>query len=117
MKKSSFYLAHPIKDYMTHSPHVIGKEEPLAEASEKMRVHDVRHLPVLDGEKLVGILSERDLFFIETFKSVDPRTTPVQAAMNPDTYAVSPETTLREVVKTMANHKYGSAVVFRNATV
>src|SRR5437879_4833811 len=50
-----------IRDYMTPAPHTIGVEQPLAVAAALMQAHHIRHLPVLHGGKLVGILSERDV--------------------------------------------------------
>ena len=96
---------------MTPSPHTIGQEQPLSVGYRLMREHGIRHLPVLHGGKLVGVLSQRDLHFIETLEDVDPEKVEVNEAMTQDTYAVGPRTTLRKVAAEMAEHKYGSAVV------
>ena len=97
--------------YMTPSPHTIGREQSLSEAHQLMRSHGIRHLPVLDGERLVGVISQRDLHLFETLDDVDPEKIAVSEAMSEDTYAVSPESTVREVAAHMANHKLGSAVI------
>jgi acetoin utilization protein AcuB len=100
-----------IRTFMTRSPHTIGQEQTLAIAHQVMREHNVRHLPVLEAGKLVGILSQRDLHLIETLRDVDPETTPIVEAMTADVYVTGPNAPLEEVATTMAEHKYGAAVV------
>jgi acetoin utilization protein AcuB len=100
-----------IRKYMTSNPVTIGQEQTLDVAHRVMREHRVRHLPVLQGGKLVGVLSQRDLHLIETLNDVDPATTTVEDAMTMDVYVTAPSTPLAEVVSVMADHKYGSAVV------
>jgi acetoin utilization protein AcuB len=103
--------------YMTPSPHSIGRDQPLARAHELMRKHRIRHLPVLDGGVFVGLVSQRDLHFIETLRDVDPEAVLVEEAMSPDPYFVAPDTPLREAALQMAEHKYGAAVVVEGTTV
>jgi acetoin utilization protein AcuB len=67
---------------MTPSPHTIGIEQPLSVAAEPMRAHQIRHLPVLHGGKLVGILSERDVQLVSGVPSVDPAAIKVEDAMS-----------------------------------
>jgi acetoin utilization protein AcuB len=111
--------AHPegrsIRQYMTPAPHSIGRDQPLSLAQERMRNEGIRHLPVLQGGKLVGILSQRDALLIETLRDVDPAKTTVEDAMSTDVYVVSPDTPLRDVARDMAERKYGCAVVAQGA--
>lgn len=100
-----------VEHFMTHAPHTIGHDQPLSEAHRLMREHGIRHLPVLDRGKLVGVLSLRDLHFFETLADVDPDRICVSEAMSTDTYTVGPRTTLRRVAAEMADHRYGSVVV------
>jgi acetoin utilization protein AcuB len=100
-----------IRKFMTTNPHTIGREQSLAVAHQMMREHRVRHLPVLEGGKLVGIVSQRDLHLIETLRDVDPDKTTVEEAMTMDVYVTAPNTPLEEAARVMAEHKYGSSVV------
>jgi len=106
-----------IQKYMTPHPHTIGKEQKLSIAHEFMSKHQIRHLPVLDGGKLVGILTDRDLRLVESFKDVDPKKLNVEDAMTQTSYTVSPDAPLNEVAAEMAEHKYGSAVVMQSNQV
>lgn len=101
----------PIERFMTPAPHTIGHDQPLSKAHRIMREHGVRHLPVLQGGRLLGLVSERDLDFIEALSDVDPNEVTVSEAMTPDTYTVGPKAPIEEVARHMAEHKYGSAVV------
>ena len=106
-----------IQKYMTTSPHSIGIDQVLSKAHSMMHDHKIRHLPVLDGGKLVGMLTDRDLGLVESLRGVDPTTVTVEEAMASTVYAVSPETPLDEVVQSMGEHKYGSAVIMQNNKV
>jgi acetoin utilization protein AcuB len=109
--------AIPIEKYMTSGPHSVGAEQTLEHAAGVMKKHDIRHLPVLHGGKLVGIVSDRDLRLIEALADVNPALMTVSDAMASTVYSVSPETPIHEVVSMMAAHKYGSAVVMKNGKV
>jgi acetoin utilization protein AcuB len=100
-----------VSERMTPTPHLIGDEQSLKTAHDLMRLHAIRHLPVLHGGKLTGILSQRDLALVETLHDVDPEQVRVEEAMSQDVYAVSPRTPLKQVVGEMAVRKFGSAVV------
>ena len=100
-----------VADFMTPSPHSIGMNQSLEEAHRLMRDNRIRHLPVLDGGKLVGLVSERDLHLLETFRDVNATKVTVEEAMTSDPFVVAPETPLTKVALEMWKYKYGSAVV------
>jgi acetoin utilization protein AcuB len=103
-----------IADYMTTSPHSVGNDQPLLHAHQVMRDHQIRHLPVLSGGRLVGILSDRDLAFVENMRDVDAAKVRVDEAMTPTPYSVKKTANLGQVAREMAEHRYGSAVVMEN---
>lgn len=100
-----------VRPYMTATPHSVRPDMPLSAADKLMHEHGFRHLPVLQGGRLIGLVSQRDIRLIETLKDVDPKTVTVEDAMSQDLYEITPDTPLEEVAASMAAHKYGSAVV------
>jgi acetoin utilization protein AcuB len=106
-----------IQKFMTTSPHSIGVEQPLSKAHDMMRTLGIRHLPVLHGGKLLGMLTDRDLHLVESLAGVDPTKVKVEDAMSTVVYSVGPDCPLDEVVGTMGEHKYGSAVIMQNDKV
>lgn len=108
----------PMSRYMARQPWTIRKDATLAQAHTIMRAHAIRHLPVLDGGKLVGIVSERDLHLVETLPGGDPSKVTVEEAMVCDVHVVAANDPVDVVVDHMAEHKQGSAVVIdRRGTV
>ena len=110
-------VRHTIRDFMTALPHTIGRKQSLASAQETMRLNGLRHLPVLDGGLLAGVLSQRDAYFVETIAGVDPEHVAVEEAMSVDVYSVAPDTPLLDVAAEMADHKYGCAIVTQGTHV
>jgi len=76
-----------------------------------MREHNIRHLPVLHGGKLAGMVTVRDLHLVETLQDVNPEAVKIEEAMSSDPYVVAPTATLKEVAREMADRKLGSAIV------
>lgn len=107
----------PIEDFMTPVAHTVDLETPLSAARKLMRTHDIRHLPIVDGSKLVGLLSAREVAVLEAFPFIDSSKASVADAMQDEPYAVAPSTPLTEVLQVMADRRLGSAVVVRDATV
>lgn len=106
-----------IQKYMSTSPHTIGKGQPLATAQALMAEHRIRHLPVLEGGALVGIVTERDIALVSGLRDANLTRLMVEDAMSPVPFSVEPESKLDEVADEMALHKYGSAVVTSNGKV
>jgi acetoin utilization protein AcuB len=104
----------PIRKFMSDSPHTIGVEQTMQRAHQVMREFKIRHLPVMEANNLVGMLSDGDLHLVESLRDVDPTKVPVSEAMTRDPYTVGPDTPTDEVVTEMARHKYGSAVIVDN---
>jgi CBS domain-containing protein len=85
-------------------------------AEDVMRLGRVRHLPVLDGDRLVGILSQRDLFRagISSVLELDREESrawlekiPVREVMTEDVVTIHPEETVRTAVRRMLEKKIG----------
>lgn len=103
-----------IEKYMTTNPHSIGKDQTLSKAEKIMSQYGIRHLPVLDGGKFLGLVSDRDVKFLSTFKDVDPTKTTLDSMYIDKVFCADPDARLDEVCDVMAEHKYGSTVVMSN---
>ena len=101
----------PITDFMTPMPHTVGSEQTITFAQKLMQKYDIRHLPVLHGGELYGIVSDRDLGMVAGLNEVNPNSTTVEEAMTQEAYTVSEDTPLFDVLQEMLEHKYGSAIV------
>ena len=101
----------PLRELMTPRPKTIGREQTLAKAKATMTELGVRHLPVLHGGRIEGILSSRDIALLERLPRVDSEVMTVEEAMSGEPYVVAPDAKLRDVARTMAKHKYGAVVV------
>src|ERR1043165_6934549 len=75
--------AMQLKDVMTPGVEVITPEASIYEAAEKMSHLEIGPLPVCDGERLVGMLTDRDIRVRAVAAGRDPLTTLVREAMTP----------------------------------
>ena len=98
-----------VGSFMTPHPYTIGAEQPIAAAAERMREHGIRHLPVLHGGRLVGMLSDRDVRLVEVVAEAEH--VRVEDAMSPEPRCVRADAPLRTVLIDMHEHKLGSVVV------
>lgn len=58
-------LDGPVAEVMTPSPHTLAAEATAYEAALLIARHGIRHVPVLDGGRLLGVVTERDLFALQ----------------------------------------------------
>ena len=72
-----------IRDIMTQGAEVVYLDAAAVEAAAKMRELDVGSLPVCNGEKLEGIITDRDIAIRLVAEGLDPATTKVSDIMTP----------------------------------
>ena len=72
-----------VREIITPDPEVIHPDATICEAARKMRQYDVGMLPVCDGDRLVGAVTDRDLAIRATAEGLDPLKTPVREIMTP----------------------------------
>ena len=70
-----------VKDVMTRGAECVRPEATLQEAAQKMKSLDVGPLPVCDNDRLVGMLTDRDITVRAVAEGKDPRATRVRDAM------------------------------------
>jgi acetoin utilization protein AcuB len=103
-----------ISHYMTTHPHSVGVDQSISKADKMMKEFKIRHLPVMENAKLIGIISDRDIKSVMAFKDINPEVTTVSEIVIEDPYIVKPSSLLSDVCAEMCLHKYGSALVVDN---
>ena len=73
-----------LKEIMTADVEVIRPDSSIADAAKKMRSLDVGSLPVCDGERLLGMITDRDITIRATADGRDPNNTRVRDCMSPE---------------------------------
>jgi len=73
-----------ISDILTPNPQCIGPETTLTAAAEKMRLHDVGMLPICEGDRVIGTVTDRDIIIRAIAVGANPNTATVREAMTQD---------------------------------
>jgi acetoin utilization protein AcuB len=98
----------------------VGPQDTLSHAVEAMRKHGIRHLPVCQGDQLIGVISERDT---RRFQSVGIETSGkglppiISQMMNPDVVTIDPGGAVREAAALMVKHRIGALPVVEDGKV
>jgi CBS domain-containing protein len=92
-----------VAEFMRREIVAVAIGDTLARAAEQMRTYDVSALPVLNGTRMVGIITERDMAHAIAART-DPDVSHVSASMTPEPLAVSPAHTASEAVLIMIEH-------------
>lgn len=110
-----------VRTWMTPSPLTIGPEDSLWEAYEKMRLHHIRRLPVLDGESLVGVITITDvrslaplgaLAILEQNELVAQ--TKIGRVMTPNPITIGVDQSVGEAARLMLRHKISGLPVLED---
>lgn len=104
-------LTTPVNELMSRLPAEIDRHESLAAAVDRMREEGVRHLPVLDGTTLYGVLSPRDVTTAWVREGEAASEMPVGDVCSTNPLAVEPTETVRDVARQMVERGITSAIV------
>ena len=73
-----------VKDIMTRNMETVRRDTSVSDAAEKMRGYDIGILPVCDGDKLVGVVTDRDITVRATANKLHPELVRCQDVMTPN---------------------------------
>ena len=90
-----------VNEIITHDPQVIHPETALIEAAQKMKSLDIGMLPVCDGDRLVGVITDRDITVRGVAQGYDPKTARVQEVMTPEVIYCFDDEDVKEAAKKM----------------
>jgi CBS domain-containing protein len=94
-----------VRHAMTQAPQTIRPDMNAADAAGMMRSEDIGMLPVMDGGKLVGLVTDRDLVVRVMAERRDPEEVRVGDVVTSQPVTVSPDTRLSEARQLMERHK------------
>lgn len=95
---------HTIQDTMTSSPKTIEPGTTVQEAARTMKYEDVGSLPIVEDDRLVGVVTDRDLAIRVLAEGKSGETTVGEVASR-DVITIDPQQSLEEAVRLMAEHQ------------
>jgi CBS domain-containing protein len=107
-------MAKSVRDAMTGDPRSIGATASVVEAARLMREAHIGSLPITDGDKLVGMITDRDITTRVVAEAADPNATSVGDVYSQDLISVEPDNDLKEAVQLMARHQLRRLPVVEN---
>ena len=107
-------MARSVRDTMTENPRSIGAGASVVEAAQLMREAHVGSLPITDDEKLVGMITDRDITTRVVAEAADPKMTSVGDVYSQDLVSVEPDQDLEEALRPMARHQVRRLPVVEN---
>jgi acetoin utilization protein AcuB len=107
---------------MSKDVHTVSPEDCLVDAYELMKIHRIRHIPVVESGRLVGIVSDRDVRHAMPARPPEKDLseftygktlcrTPISMAMTPDPRTIDPEAPIREAAEVICCDKIGALPV------
>lgn len=94
-----------VRDIMTSDPSTLTPQSTLGEAATLMKQEDCGSLPILEGGKLVGIITDRDIVVRAIADGKDPKSCKVSDVMSADPVTVSPDTSVDEAQRIMSERQ------------
>jgi CBS domain-containing protein len=98
-------MGQSIRDVMTSNPCSIDAEKSVAYAAKMMKEEDVGLAPIVEGDKLVGMLTDRDIAIRVVAEGKNPDQTKVREVASNQVVTIDPQQDLDEALRIMAKHQ------------
>jgi CBS domain-containing protein len=98
-------LGTKVHEVMTESPRCVTAETTVSEAAQLMKSDDIGALPVLEGERLTGMITDRDIVVQVIAKGKDPRGMPVREVASRELVKVNVDQDLSSALQLMASEQ------------
>ncbi len=103
-----------IRDLMTENPSSCERGTSVAEVAKVMAREDIGPVPIVEGGKLVGVVTDRDLVVRVLAEGRDPQSTTAGEVASSDVVTVSPDASLDEALQLLASHQVRRLPVVEN---
>jgi CBS domain-containing protein len=98
-------MGKSVHDVMTSNPTTVVADNPVVEAARIMKEKDVGIVPVVEGGRLVGTVTDRDIAVRVVAEGKDPQSVRVREIASTDVVTVDPQQDLDEALRLMASHQ------------
>ena len=98
-------MAKSIREIMTSNPRTVESSAQITEVARIMRDEDTGVVPIVDGDRLVGTITDRDIAIRVVAEGRDPQTTKVEEVASKDLVTIDPQQDLDEALRLMAQHQ------------
>jgi len=98
-------MGQSIKHVMTSNPRTIDADKPVAYAAKMMLEEDVGLAPIVEGDKLIGMLTDRDIAIRVVAEGKDPGQVKVRDVASKQVVTIDPQQDLDEALRIMAKHQ------------
>ena len=94
-----------VQELMTANPQSVSADQTIVDAARIMRDEDAGLVPVVEGDRLVGTLTDRDIAIRVVAEGKDPQSTNVREVASTDLVTIDPQQDLSEALRLMAQHQ------------
>jgi CBS domain-containing protein len=94
-----------VREIMTRDPATLGPTSTCGEAATIMKQEDCGSVPIVEGGRLVGIITDRDIVVRIVAAGKDPKTCRVSDALTADPVTIGPDASVDEAQKVMADRQ------------
>jgi CBS domain-containing protein len=94
-----------VRNVMTPNPTTVEPSTPVAEVARVMKREDVGSVPVVESDRLMGTVTDRDIALRVVAEGKDPESTTVSDIASTDLVTIDPQQSLDEALRLMAQHQ------------
>jgi CBS domain-containing protein len=98
-------MAKSVRELMSSNPHSASPDTTVVEVARIMRDEDIGLVPIVDGDRLVGTVTDRDITIRVVAEQKDPQSIQVREIASTDLVTIDPQQDLDEALRLMAQHK------------
>ena len=98
-------MAKSVRDAMTTNPKTLASSANVVEAAKLMKSEDVGVIPIVDGDRLTAVVTDRDIVLQVVAAGKDPQSTTVGEIASSNLVTVDPDQDLDEAARLMARHQ------------
>jgi CBS domain-containing protein len=98
-------MAKSVSELMSSNPRSVESSQTVRDVATIMRDEDVGLVPIVEGDRLVGTVTDRDITIRVVAEDKDPKSTRVQEIASTDLVTIEPQQDLDEALRLMAKHQ------------